>query len=97
MLLVLTKFPIVSGRPTRSTSLNVWSSTVVSCRTRQAEQGAGLAVDLGDELDLGRLLPGRRGTAVNVPVAVVNVWPIVAPGMSGSASCMPLPVSNWNQ
>ena len=28
-LVVFTKFPTVSGRPTRSTSLNVWSSTVV--------------------------------------------------------------------
>ena len=28
-LLVLTKFPIVNGLPTRSTSLNVWSRTVV--------------------------------------------------------------------
>ena len=37
------------------------------------------------------------GTAVNVPVEVVKVWPIVAPGMSGSASCMPLPALNWNQ
>ena len=59
---MLTKLPIVSGRPTRSTSLKVWSSTVVSAApSPRPKSGGGLAVDLGDELDLGRLLAEAVG------------------------------------
>jgi len=72
-LLVLMKLPNVSGWPTRSTSLNVRSSTVLS-----SEVGPRKPCDVTSATIRISVFSRRAsGTSANVLVGAVNTWPMV--------------------